>query len=209
MGKTRKTRNLNEETPLRIHLFAGVLSVALLAVAAAVFATITVHADAPLPWSPRPASPTSAVGSTAPFSIAPQLATVQPPATANEPALQDAAKPDPGTNAWYRGVASWYGPNFNGHLAANGEVFDMYAMTAATSEFKPQLPLGTTVKVMDRRSGHSVVVRITDRGPLPYGRIIDLSYGAARKLTMVKPGTAYVHLHVLHWGDNHYYGPSH
>jgi Lytic transglycolase len=203
MGKTRKTRNLNEETSLRTHLFAGVLSVALLAVAAAVFATITVHADAPLPWSPRPASPTSAAGSSAPFSIAPRLAGPQPPAELTAPELPQAL---PGTKAWYHGVASWYGPKFNGHITANGEVFDMYAMTAATSEFKPRLPLGTMVRVMDHRSGNSVIVRITDRGPLPYGRIIDLSYGAARKLTMVKPGTAMVRLHVLHWGHDRYYG---
>lgn len=81
----------------------------------------------------------------------------------------------------------------------------MYALTAATTEFHPELPLGTRVLVLDGRSGRSVVVRITDRGPLPNGRIIDLSYGAARKLSMVKPGLAYVHLHVLKWGDNRYY----
>jgi rare lipoprotein A len=107
--------------------------------------------------------------------------------------------------AWFHGVASWYGPAFNGRLTASGRVYDMYAMTAATSEFHTTLPLGTTVRVVNSHNGRSVVVHITDRGPLPNGRIIDLSYGAARKLAMVKPGIAHVRVHVLHWGDGGYH----
>ncbi len=80
----------------------------------------------------------------------------------------------------------------------------MYDMTAATTMFHPVLPLGTVVRVTNSQNGRSVVVRITDRGPLPKGRVIDLSYGAARKLTMVQTGVSKVHLSVLHWGDNRY-----
>ncbi len=200
MGKTRKTRNLNAKTLWGIRLFSGLSAVALLAVAAAVFATITVHADARLPWSLRPATPpsTSKVGSTAPFSILPELlpyhlaAEPKPPKPAEEAIFS------------YKGVASWYGPHFNGRLTANGETFNMYDMTAATTMFHPVLPLGTVVRVTNSQNGRSVVVRITDRGPLPKGRVIDLSYGAARKLTMVHSGVGKVHLSVLHWGDNRY-----
>lgn len=109
---------------------------------------------------------------------------------------------------WFRGVASWYGPAFNGRLTASGEIYDMYAMTAATTESHPQLPLGTKVRVVNNHNGRSVVVRITDRGPLPRGRILDLSYGAAKKLAMVKPGIANVRVHVLRWGTDQYHAPS-
>ena len=94
------------------------------------------------------------------------------------------------------GVASWYGGVFNGRKTASGERFDMYAMTAC----HPTLPFGTVVRVVNRKNGRSVVVRITDRGYLYSGRILDLSYGAAQKLEMIKPGVAKVDLEVLSWG---------
>ncbi len=72
----------------------------------------------------------------------------------------------------------------------------MYAMTAC----HPTLPFGTIVRVTNRENNRSVVVRITDRGYLFEGRILDLSYGAARKLAMIKPGTARVDLEVLSMG---------
>src|SRR6185437_7080727 len=108
----------------------------------------------------------------------------------------------------FHGVASWYGPSFDGHLTANGEVYNMYAMTAATTESHPRLPLGTRVRVVNTRNGRSVIVRITDRGPLPPGRVIDLSYGAARKLAMIEPGIAQVRIQVLRWGRDLYYSSS-
>jgi len=74
----------------------------------------------------------------------------------------------------------------------------MYAMTAC----HPNLPFGTTVRVVNRRNGRSVVVRITDRGYLYSGRILDLSYGAAQKLGMIKSGLAQVDLEVLSWGKS-------
>ena len=72
----------------------------------------------------------------------------------------------------------------------------MYAMTAC----HPNLPFGTKVRVVNRSNGRSVVVRITDRGYLYSGRILDLSYGAAQKLGMIRSGLAQVDLEVLSWG---------
>jgi rare lipoprotein A len=87
---------------------------------------------------------------------------------------------------------------FNGRKTASGELYDMYAMTAC----HPTLPFGTVVRVVNRRNKHSVVVRITDRGYLYSGRILDLSYGAAQKLEIIKPGLAEVDLEVLSWGKS-------
>ena len=89
------------------------------------------------------------------------------------------------------GIASWYGHPFDGRRTANGEVYDMHAMTAAHRT----LPFGTLVRVHDLENGKSVVVRINDRGPFVEGRIIDLSYAAAMKMGM--PGTALVRLQIL------------
>ena len=86
------------------------------------------------------------------------------------------------------GVASWYGKKFHGHLTSNGEIYDMYAMSAAHKN----LPLPTYVKVVNNDNGRSVIVRVNDRGPFHQSRIIDLSYSAAYKLDMLKTGTANV-----------------
>ena len=93
------------------------------------------------------------------------------------------------------GIASWYGEDFNGHLTANGEVYDMYAFTAAHKT----LPLGTVVKVTNLDNGMTTQVRINDRGPYVEGRIIDLSRTAARALGMREQGTTRVKLEVVSW----------
>lgn len=92
-----------------------------------------------------------------------------------------------------RGVASWYGPGFHAAKTSNGEVYDMYAMTAAHKT----LPLPAYVRVTNLRNGRSVVVRVNDRGPFKEGRIIDLSYTAASKLDMLRDGTALVEVQAL------------
>ena len=92
-----------------------------------------------------------------------------------------------------RGSASWYGPGFHGKLAANGEVYDMHALTAAHK----QLPFDTVVEVLNHDNGRRVEVRITDRGPFVRGRIIDLSRGAAEKIGLVQSGVAPVTLTVV------------
>lgn len=92
-----------------------------------------------------------------------------------------------------QGVASWYGRKFHGRKTSSGEVYDMYAMTAAHKT----LPLGTWVQVRRMDTGKQIQVRINDRGPFVHGRIIDLSYAAAKKLGMVGPGTAAVEVVAL------------
>ena len=92
------------------------------------------------------------------------------------------------------GIASWYGPKFHGRRTASGEVFDMHRLTAA----HPWLPFGTIVRVTNLENGLSVVVRINDRGPFVKGRIIDLSYAAAKKIRMLRRN-ARVRVEVLRW----------
>lgn len=91
------------------------------------------------------------------------------------------------------GVASWYGAPYHNRRGSNGEVYDMNAMTAAHLT----LPLGSMVRVTNLTTGHSAVVRITDRGPFVEGRILDLSMAAAKALDVYLPGTARVRMDVL------------
>ena len=97
-----------------------------------------------------------------------------------------------------RGIASWYGPNFHGKRTSNGEIYNMYAYTAAHKT----LPMNTMVKVTNLRNHRSTVVRINDRGPFVANRIIDLSYAAAKELGVVGSGTAPVELEVLGFDGN-------
>ena len=98
--------------------------------------------------------------------------------------------PEPAPTAFYteQGIASWYGKEFHEKPTATGEIYDMYAMTAAHKT----LPLGTWVVVTDLGTQRSVRVRINDRGPFVKDRIIDLSYGAADELGIVEKGTTEV-----------------
>lgn len=92
-----------------------------------------------------------------------------------------------------RGGASWYGKKFHGHKTSNGEIYDMYQMTAAHKS----LPIPTYVKVTNLDNGRQVIVRVNDRGPFHAGRIIDLSYAAAFKLGMLSKGTARVEVEAI------------
>jgi rare lipoprotein A len=91
------------------------------------------------------------------------------------------------------GNASWYGAPFHGRRASNGEVYDMYKLTAAHRT----LPFDTVVRVTNLNNGKSTVVRITDRGPFVENRIIDLSLAAAREIESVGPGVVPVRLEIL------------
>lgn len=91
------------------------------------------------------------------------------------------------------GVASWYGKKFHGHLTSNGEIYNMYGMSAAHKN----LPLPTYLKVTNNDNNKSVIVRVNDRGPFHQDRIIDLSYSAAYKLDMLKTGTANVTIEAI------------
>lgn len=92
-----------------------------------------------------------------------------------------------------RGIASWYGPRFHGKKTANGEFFDMYAMTAASKT----LPISSYARVTNLKNKRSVIVRINDRGPYHGNRVLDLSYTAAKKLGIHKTGTGMVEIKAL------------
>lgn len=96
-----------------------------------------------------------------------------------------------------QGIASWYGPNFDGKPTSCMERYDMYKMTAAHKT----LPLPSYVEVTNLNNRKKIVVRVNDRGPFHEGRIIDLSYTAAWKLDMIKQGTAPVSIRVLEPGE--------
>ncbi len=88
------------------------------------------------------------------------------------------------------GYASWYGTRFHGKLTSSREPYNLYAMTAAS----PHLPLPTYLKVTNLSNGRSVIVKVNDRGPFKRGRILDLSYAAARKLNYAHKGVAKVRI---------------
>ncbi len=92
-----------------------------------------------------------------------------------------------------QGMASWYGKDFHGKKTSSGEIYDMHAMTAAHKT----LPMGTLVRVTNKENGREAVVRINDRGPFVRGRVIDVSYAAAKRLGLVKSGTARVRIEAL------------
>lgn len=92
-----------------------------------------------------------------------------------------------------QGMASWYGPGFDGNYTASGEVFNQNALTAA----HPSLPMGTRVRVTNLDTGRMVLVRINDRGPYHGGRILDLSAGAARIIGVMDSGVAPIRLEVM------------
>ncbi|HYL12760.1 MAG TPA: septal ring lytic transglycosylase RlpA family protein [Terriglobales bacterium] len=98
-----------------------------------------------------------------------------------------------GCKPYQVGVASWYGDYFQGKPTASGEPFDMHEFTAA----HPTLPLGTFVRVTNLRNGRSVILRINDRGPVVDGRIIDVSYNAAKALDFKSRGLQRVRLDLV------------
>lgn len=112
-------------------------------------------------------------------------------------------KEQPGYNK--TGMASWYGPNFHGRLTANGEIYDQYALSAA----HPTFPLPSYAHVTNLKNGHSVIVRVNDRGPFHRHRIIDLSARAAKLLDYQRSGVASVRVRYvgpapLHGRDGSY-----
>ena len=98
------------------------------------------------------------------------------------------------------GISSFYAEDFHGKLTANGEVYDMYGVTAAHKT----LPLNTICRVTNLANEKSLILRINDRGPYIKGRILDCSYGAAKKLDFIEQGTTNVKIQVIEWGDGKY-----
>jgi rare lipoprotein A len=166
----------------RISRTSGALharAAALLACAVAIISAGCTHrtqtSQSPVPYPPSQASAPGA----------PSSPSAAPPAIERQPAI-------PGQYV-EEGVASWYGDPFNGRRAANGEIYDMYQLTAAHRT----LPFGAIVRVTNLRNGKQTEVRITDRGPFVANRVIDLSLSAAQAIDMVGPGTAPVRLEIL------------
>jgi rare lipoprotein A len=182
MGKRKKSLNLSMKKPLLIWLAAGAFSIALTAVVV-MLSTPAVQADVLLPRPLATAPPGLPLETATPALLAPRI-------------TASSQKGD-----MLHGVASWYGGVFHGRRTASGEIFDMYAMTAC----HPTLPFGTIVRVTNRENKQSVVVRITDRGYLYKGRILDLSYGAAQKIAMIRVGTAPVDLEVITLGESRHH----
>jgi rare lipoprotein A len=153
----------------------------------------TTRPERPLPTLPEPAHEVAEIGPVAPPAPlpAPRRAPGNPPFY-EVMGQRYHVLPD---SAGYaeQGVASWYGREFHGRRTSSGEVYDMYAMTAAHKT----LPLPTDARVTNLTTGKSIVVRINDRGPFKNDRIIDLSYGAARELGFLTAGTTLVEVEAL------------
>ncbi|MDR0777177.1 MAG: septal ring lytic transglycosylase RlpA family protein [Azonexus sp.] len=96
-----------------------------------------------------------------------------------------------------RGVASWYGKKFHGQKTSNGDIYDMFGMTAA----HPTLALPSYVRVTSLNTGNAVIVRVNDRGPFHAGRVIDLSYTAAYKLGLITGGSGLVEVEAILPGE--------
>lgn len=128
------------------------------------------------------------------YSSAAALAALPASGTGNDNSLADAQPIDDNgsdiSSFHQLGRASWYGRKFHGRRTANGERYDMHALTAAHRT----LPLGSYVRVVNEATKKWVVVKINDRGPFSRGRVIDLSYAAAEKLGLAHVGTARVEI---------------
>ena len=167
---------MNARSPFRIYVLIGASSVAL-AASVIFLSTGTVQANARLS---RPAQTEK--------EVAPATAPT-PEQLAQQSAIQRGDR--------LAGVASWYGGIFHGRHTASGERYNMFGMTAC----HPTLPFGSLVRVINKKTKRSVVVRINDRGDLvDQGRIIDLSYAAAKHLAITHEGVAQVELVVLKLG---------
>ena len=131
-----------------------------------------------VPSSRRPPAP--AIG-------LPPTAVVPPSSPKPYKALGQWYQPLPDARGFKQsGIASWYGEDFHGKKTSSGEIYDMYAESAAHKT----LPLGTIVRVRNLDNNREMEIRINDRGPFVAGRVIDLSYACATKLGVVGPGTA-------------------
>ncbi len=189
----RRTRAVPDRERGVVEQDRGVLKrILVIALAAALAACASAPPMRPAPPSPPPA-PEPGLPSAPPPSPGPMPA----PTAGNPPfyevdGVRYTVLPD---SAGYseQGVASWYGREFHGKRTSSGEVYDMYALTAAHKT----LPLPTTARVTSLTTGKSIIVRINDRGPFRKGRLIDLSYGAARELGFLTTGTDRVEVQAL------------
>jgi rare lipoprotein A len=146
----------------------------------------------PPPAEPAPAPDPTIARKPATPSENPSAAKSEEEGELAEPTIPANTKP----LAIETGLASWYGPPYHNRRGSNGEVYNMHAMTAAHRTF----PLGSIVRVTNLKTGHSALVRITDRGPFIPGRVVDLSLAAAHKLDVWQPGVAQVKVELMESG---------
>jgi rare lipoprotein A len=153
------------------------------------------HVEVPPPPPPASTTPAAQPGSTATVPTTKEAtATTKPEKNSDlaEPTIPADAKP----LATEKGLASWYGPPYHNRRGSNGELYNMHAMTAAHRTY----PLGSIVRVTNVKTGHTALVRITDRGPFIPGRVVDLSLAAARKVDVWQPGIAEVKVELMQSG---------
>ncbi len=159
-----------------------------------------------VPPPPPPTASTESPDETADVPSTRERSTPNEPSEAEERSEKsgrsaDLAEPTlpPGTRpiSTETGLASWYGPPYHNRRGSNGEVYNMHAMTAAHRTY----PLGSIVRVTNIKTGHSALVRITDRGPFIPGRVLDLSLAAARKVDVWQPGVAEVKVELMQSGE--------
>jgi rare lipoprotein A len=177
------------------HFFRLTATILLLTCLALVLAGCGGHKQArvKVPPPPQPA-PLPQNGPAAPRE--PQVpSSEQAPAADQETADEEVSSipPDSKPLVVETGLASWYGPPYHNRRSSNGEVYNMNAFTAAHRT----LPLGSIVRVTNVKTGNSVLVRITDRGPFIDGRILDLSLAAAKKIDLWRAGVGPVKMEVL------------
>ncbi len=148
------------------------------------------HVNVPPPPPPETAENTpEPTASIPPTNKSVPLPKPETPADISEPKIPADAKP----LATETGIASWYGPPYHNRRGSNGEVYNMHAMTAAHRTF----PLGSVARVTNLKTGHTALVRITDRGPFIPGRIVDLSLAAAQKVDVWRAGVAEVKVELM------------
>ena len=200
-GKAARARSMIECVAVSTRILLAFVAAAALAGCATPPKPPVVSAPAPGPAAPAPATPSSKYYSDdgPPLAVTIDLDAVPDAVPKNEPLHRFANRPYTVLGRDYvpataprpyreRGVASWYGRKFHGQKTSIGEVYDMFAMTAA----HPTLPLPSYARVTSVASGKSVVVRVNDRGPFLHGRVMDLSYAAAHRLGIAQKGSGEV-----------------
>jgi rare lipoprotein A len=155
------------------------------------------HVDVPPPPPPAESTPTPAPAHSTAAKPATPSERSAPAKTEEDTELAEPTIPaDAKPLETETGLASWYGPPYHNRRGSNGEVYNMHAMTAAHRTF----PLGSIVRVTNVKTGHTALVRITDRGPFIPGRVLDLSLAAAHKLDVWQPGVAEVKVELMESG---------
>lgn len=204
MSKKATTLTLGCKANLSAWLVSGAITFVLL---------LAGCASKPPPPPPEPAEPPPELTGDGRYAISADAYPLDPPDVSQVPNAEPRVEPlsragnRPSYEVWGKvyqvlpdakgyvkeGTASWYGEKFHGYATSNGEIYDMYKMSAAHRS----LPLPTFARVTSLDNGHSVIVRINDRGPFHSDREIDLSYSAAYQLGFIEAGTGRVRVEAI------------